>query len=151
MAGAEDILKAATRVLLVDWPSRDVPDTLVRAGYQVYVKGGPETDNFSIQELAGGEVVPRKVGRPDRLDLVYAHRPVDELPGIVAMAKDLGASAIWRQSGLGAGGSKDAEGCWLPEDESRQGRAMVEAAGLRYIDDVYIAGAVRKLREMADD
>jgi len=37
----------------------------------------------------------------------------------------------------------------VPEQASRDARSLVESAGLRYVDDVYIADAVRQrgLRE----
>ena len=77
MTQPEPILAAARTVVVVDWPSRDVPDTLARAGYTVLVKGGPEPDSYTAYEVTGGEVVPRRAGAPpDSADLVYAHRPV---------------------------------------------------------------------------
>jgi hypothetical protein len=36
-------------------------------------------------------------------------------------------------------------GCWAPDDESRQARALVESADLDYVDDLYIADVVRQL------
>jgi CoA binding protein len=126
MTEAELILDQCASVLVVDWPSRDVPETLANAGYSVVVQGGP-----------------RSVGRPEQVDLVYVHRPFDELPGIVALAKASGAKAVWWQSGLTSAGAKDPKGSWISEHVSRQARELVESAGLRYIDDVYIADAVR--------
>jgi hypothetical protein len=73
----EQLLRTITSVLLIDWPSRDVPDTLARAGYEVTVKGGPEPDSYSVYELVDGEVVSRLTGRPQvRADLIYSHRPL---------------------------------------------------------------------------
>src|ERR1700674_320821 len=136
MSEAEQVLQEAESVLLVDWPSRDVPDTLARAGYSVVLKGGPEPDNYELQELRDGEVVPRPVGRPpEQADVVYSHRPLAELPGIIALANELGAQALWCQSGLAGAGEKDPSGTWLPEDESLQARGLVESAGLIYIAD----------------
>jgi hypothetical protein len=77
------------------------------------------------------------------VDLVYCHRPLGELPGIVALAGRLSARAFWWQSGLTSGGGKDPSGCWVSPEESRQARELAAAAGLAYIDDVYIADAVR--------
>jgi predicted CoA-binding protein len=146
MSEPEEILKAAASVLIVDWPSRDVPETLARAGYAVVVKGGPEPDRYSAYELHDGEVTERKVGRaPEHADVVYSHRPLGELAGIVAMAKKIGARAVWCQSGLAREGTDDPKGCWVPEEASREARHAVESAGLRYIDDVYIADAARRL------
>ena len=130
MTEAEHILKSASCIVIVDWPSRDVPDTLAGAGYAVLVKGGPD----------------QAIGRPDEpVDVVYVHRPLAELSEIVAVAKSLGAQTVWYQSGLAASAVKDPRGCWLPEDASRDARALVESAGMRYVDDVYIADAVRRL------
>jgi predicted CoA-binding protein len=142
----ERILEAASSILVVDWPSRDVPETLVRAGYAVVVKGGPEPDDYKAQELREGAVVPRPVGRPpDRADIVYSHRPLGELPGIVQLAKEVGATTVWCQSGLSSAGVDDPKGVWAPEEKSRDARETVEAAGLAYVDDVYIADVVRQL------
>jgi hypothetical protein len=40
VTAGEQLLESANSVLLLDWPSRDAPDTLARAGYEVVVKGG---------------------------------------------------------------------------------------------------------------
>ena len=80
---------------------------------------------------------------PSRVDLLYCHRPLRELPGIIALAGRLGARALWWQTGLTSDGSKDPSGCWAPPGESRQARELAGAAGLAYVDDVYIADAVR--------
>src|SRR5215472_18237135 len=92
MSQAERILRVTHRVLLVDWPSRDVPQALAEAGYAVVVKGGPAPDAYSGWYLADGEIRRGELDRPfDHADLVYAHRPLDELPGIVDTARRLGA------------------------------------------------------------
>jgi hypothetical protein len=93
VAEAGQILRESGSVLVVDWPSQDVPETLTRAGYTVLGKGGPEPDNYRAYEVRDGEVVSRRTGEaPVTVDLVYSYRPVGELPGIVAMAQRLGAS-----------------------------------------------------------
>jgi predicted CoA-binding protein len=146
MTEAERILKAASSALLIDWPSRDVPDTLTRAGYAVFVKGGPEPDNYSAYELRDGEVVTRRLGRaPEQVDVVYSHRPLDELPGIVEMARGLGARTVWCQSGLASSGANDPKGYWVPEEKSLEARRIVESAGLAYVEDAYIADVARQL------
>jgi len=97
-----------------------------------------------------GEVAVRALGRaPERVDLVYCYRPLDELPVIVDMAKRAGARAGWLLSGLAIDSEPDVKGCWLPDDDGRQARTLVQAAGLRFIDDVYIADAVRRLARFA--
>lgn len=144
MSPAEEVLAATTSVLLIDWPTRDVPDTLARAGWSVVVKGGPEPDDYSEYEAAGEEVAVRRVGRPpEHADLVYSHRPLSELRSIVDLALRVGAGAIWHQSGLSENGARDPAGCWVPASESRQARTMVEADGLRYVEAPYLADAVR--------
>ena len=130
MTEPQKVLESARRILIVDWPSRDVPDTLAGAGYAIFMKGGA-----AVLAL-------------EPVDMVYVHRPLAELEEIVATANSLGARAVWYQSGLTSTDVKDPKGCWLPEDASRAARALVESAGMQYVDDVYIADAVRRLRVM---
>jgi hypothetical protein len=145
-AGASGILARSRSILLIDWPSRDVPATLAAAGFAVTVKGGPGPTDYTAWELTNGKVVTRRLGRaPGHADLVYCYRPFAELPGIIVLAQRLGAAAIWRQSGLTSTGARAPDGCWLPPQESQQGRELAAAAGLTYMDDVYIADAARKL------
>jgi len=147
-AGASRILAQTRSVLVIDWPSRDVPATLAAAGFTVTVKGGPGPTDYTVWEVTDGEVVTRQLGRaPEHADLVYCHRPFSELPSIIAMAQGLGARAVWRQSGLTSTGAKAPDGCWVPPGESRQGRELAAAAGLDYIDDIYVADAARALGE----
>jgi predicted CoA-binding protein len=140
----ESILAGARTILVVDWPTRDVPDTLARAGYEVVVHGGPGPDDYTAYEVDGEEVVERRVGRPPQhADVVYTFRPLGELPEVLELAQSVGARTVWLQSGQSADGSKDPEGCWLPAEAAAGARATVEAAGLQYVDAPYIAGAVR--------
>jgi hypothetical protein len=132
-------------VLVVDWPLVDVPETLARAGYTTVEHGGPEPDNYSAYELRDGQIFTRRVGAPERADLVFTHRPVDELPEIVEFAKAIGATAVWVHSGLAKGGTPDKKGCWLPDDEAQRARETVASAGMSYIQEPYIADAVRAL------
>ena len=146
VSDADRLLQAAQSILLVDWPSRDVPETLARAGYTVFVKGGPEPDNYWVHELIDGEVVDRRVGVPPlHADLVYTYRPIAELPGIVSLAERVSAAAVWLQSGLNDSGEKDPSGVWLPAADARDASAVVEAAGLVFVYAFYIADAVRRL------
>ena len=143
---AEEILRGATSVLVVDWPSRDVPDTLARAGYEVVVHSGPAPDDYTAYRLEGDQVVTERTGqRPEWAQLVYTHRPLGELPEIVEAARGIGAVAVWVQSGLNAEGGRDPKGCWLTESESQEGRAIAEGAGLGYFDDRYLPDVVRGL------
>ena len=144
LEAATRILAQARSTLVIDWPSRDVPESLAFAGYTVFVKGGPGPADYTVWELESGEPVSRPLGRAlDRVDLVYCHRPLPELPGIIALAVRLGARALWWQTGLASDGGKDPSGCWAPPGESDQARELAGAAGLAYVDDVYLADAVR--------
>ena len=144
MTEAGQILRETSSILVVDWPSKDVPETLTLAGYTVLVKGGPEPDNYWAYEVRDGEVVPRRTGEaPAGVDLVYSYRPVEELPGIAAMAQGLGARVVWFQSGVASDGTKAPDGCWMDQAASQAARAVVESAGLVYIEAPYIADEVR--------
>jgi predicted CoA-binding protein len=145
VAPAEEFLATVESVLVVDWPSRDVTDSLVRAGRSVIVKGGPEPDNYAAYEVVAGRFVSRPLGHPpEHVDLVYAHRPLGELPAIVELACGLGARAVWLQSGRSDDGDRDPKGCWLPPDEADRARSLVEAAGLAFFASPYIGDAVRR-------
>jgi len=144
LEAAARVLAETRSVLVIDWPSRDVPASLAFAGFTVIVKGGPGPADYAAWELDSGEPVSRPLGQePGRVDLVYCHRPFGELPGIIALARRLGARALWWQTGLTSAGGKDPSGCWVPPEESRRAREMAAAAGLAYIDGVYIADAAR--------
>jgi hypothetical protein len=136
------VLDDTKSVLLIDWPSRDVPDALARSGLTVVSQEGP--DSYVAYEVKGDAVRVRDaVGPPEQVDLVYAHRPMDELPEIVDTARSVDARAIWIQSGLDEKGAKDPRGCWLPTEEVGRARETVEAAGLVFIAEPYIADVVR--------
>ena len=142
MTDVAKLLGSTKAVLLIDWPSRDVPDTLARSGLTVVSNDGP--DEYNAYETQGDEVRVRDAGQlPRHADLVYTHRPIDELPEIVDTAKAVGAKALWIQSGLDKTGAKDPRGCWLSQADSGRARDIVEAAGLTYIETPYIADAVR--------
>jgi predicted CoA-binding protein len=142
MTDVAKLLAGTKAVLLIDWPSRDVPDTLARSGFTVVSNDGP--DEYNAYEVQGGEVRVREVGQlPKQADLVYTHRPTDELQEIVDTAKAVAAKAVWIQSGRDKTGAKDPRGCWLSQAESANARKVVEGAGLAYIEAPYIADAVR--------
>lgn len=144
LEAATRVLAETARVLVIDWLSRDVPASLAFGGFTVFVKGGPGPTDYAAWELSGGEAVSRPLGHePGGVDLVYCHRPLGELPGIIALARRLGARALWWQTGLASDGVRDPSGCWAPAAESRQARELAAAAGLAYVDGVYIADAAR--------
>ena len=145
-ADIQKILKGVETVLVIDWPSKDVPDGLALAGFKVVVRGGPGPEDYFAHEVKDGKSQSRRVGRPpERADLVYSYRPLSELPGIIALAKTIHARAIWTQSGLSAEGKKDLKGCWLPENELTSARKLVESSELKYITEPYIGDVAREL------
>ena len=147
LVNAKEILRAIDTVLVIDWPSKDVPDALALAGFKVVVKGGPGPRDYFAHEMKDGKAESRRVSQPpERADLVYSYRPLSELPGIILLAKTIHASAIWIQSGLSDAGIKNPQGCWLPEDELASARSMVESSGLRFISQPYIAEVARLIR-----
>ena len=142
MSNPTELLRQSHTILLIDWPSRDVPDALVLAGHSVVSHDGPDEDDYNIYEPGEDGVRVRGLGRaPARADLVYAHRPITELDGIVAQAASLGARAVWLQSGQDESGNRDPRGTWLDQEEADLARSIVEAAGLEYLDSPYIGDA----------
>jgi predicted CoA-binding protein len=101
---------------------------------------------FTAHEADGDTVTMRKVEQgPSQADIVYAHRPIVELPSIIERARALGAGAIWLQSGRDSTGARDPRGCWLTPADSQKARELVESAGLIYVEEPYIADAARAL------
>jgi predicted CoA-binding protein len=143
----KEMFKTVDTVLVIDWPTKEVPEMLTLAGFHVVVRGGPGPHDYSAYELNNGEVVAHQVGRPpERADLIYSYRPFSELPEIIATAKSLHAKTIWTQSGLSAAGVNDSTGCWVPEEELRLARNLVQSAGLNYVTEPYIGDVAREIR-----
>jgi predicted CoA-binding protein len=132
------LLREARAVLLIDWPSRAVPDSLARAGLYVVSEDGP--DLFNEYARSGDEITVRRVGTPPpSVDLVYAYRPLDELRDIAARAARLGARALWVEH--------------LGRDELDAARMTALAAGLALVTTPIIdaAAAVRAARATTAD
>lgn len=145
-ANPKDVFRNVHTVLVIDWPDKEVPELLARAGFQVVVHGGPGPEDYSAYEVKNGQVVARHVGSPpERADLVYSYRPLDELPAIIDQAKALHALTIWTQSGMAASGSEDRKGCWLPENDLERARELIQAAGLSHVAAPYIGDSVREM------
>jgi len=143
----KETFKTIDTVLVIDWPTKDVPESLAMAGFHVVVRGGPGPEDYSVYALNNGEIVTRHLGRaPDQADLIYSHRPFGELPEIIATAKELHAKVIWTQSGVSAAGVNDPKGCWIPEEELRSARDLVESSGLSYVTEPYIGDVARQIR-----
>lgn len=135
MTTAIETLRAARHVVVRDYPSKDIPDALTRAGLSVTVYGGPDEADVVASQLVDGEVVSRGVGRwPEAADLLLVYRPLTEIDSIIADARRMGVLTIWRQTDID-GDDGDAP-AW---------RAGVEAAGLAYLDTPDIVEVVREL------
>lgn len=136
MTDALETLRAARHVVVQDYPDRDIPDALTRAGLAVTIYGGPDPADIVTSELVDGAVVHRQTGRrPDSADLLYVYRPLAEIDGILADAGRLGVRTIWRQPDIGGGPDPDAD-AW---------RTRVEAAGIVYVDAPPINDVARLL------
>ena len=135
MPTPDEILRSATRVVVQDYPSRDVPDALARAGLMVTIYGGPSEADVLVTELSDGAVRHTPVGRyPDRADVLYTYRPIAEIDRIISEALRLRAHTVWRQPLIGSANADAAE--W---------RRRIEGAGLAYLDDPAIDEVAARL------
>lgn len=142
----KDLFNGVKTVLVIDWPSKEVPETLALAGFKVVVHGGPGPEDYSAYEVQDNKVVSRRIGHPpERAELVYSYRPLSELSQTIAAAKQVRAKTLWTQSGVSPDGQKNQKGCWLPDEELQSARNQVEAAGLTYVTEPYIGDVVREL------
>jgi predicted CoA-binding protein len=143
---SKEALKNARIVLLIDWPDKEVPETLTRAGFSVFVHGGPGPEDYSVYELKDGKIVSRRTGRrPDQADLVYSYRPLAELARTIDEALAVGAKILWMQSGLSPDGRKDPKAFWMTEVDMRSAERRVKAAGLELITKPYIGDVAREI------
>src|SRR3954467_8345431 len=134
MTDASRVLAETKTVVLVDWPSREVPDTLARRGFTVIANEGPET--YTAYEADGNDVRTRSVaGLPQSAELVYAYRPIDELPDIVQSATAVGATTVCLH----------AAGDLAPADAARA-RDLVERAAWPSLANGPSVDAARALR-----
>jgi predicted CoA-binding protein len=142
----ESILRDAKSILLLDWPSRELPDSLARAGYEVTAHVGPGPFDYSMYEATDSEIVVRSgLPAPEHVDSVHVFRPIEELTSIAAMSEMKGATSIWYQSGRSEDRTTDSAGCWLSEGDSAKARRIVETHGLKYIERPHILEAIASL------
>ena len=146
MTAPVDVLRTARTIVLHDWPSQDVPDALVAAGLEVTYQAGPEPDDLYVTRLVDGLAQTHRSGAlPERADIVYSHRPLEEMPRLLAEARDLGAAVLWHQSGLDAGGTKDPAGVHVPADEAHERARLAADAGVQLVTEPYIVDAAREV------
>lgn len=147
MTDPVEILRTARTVVLHDWPSEDVPNALVGAGLDITFQGGPEPDDLYVTRLVDGRQETERVSRlPDHADIVYSHRPIDDMPRLLEEARRLGASTLWHQSGLDERGEKDPAGVHLTEDEAEQRAALAHEVGVDFVSAPYIVEAAAAVR-----
>lgn len=139
------LLRAAKDILLISWVSKDIPRVLVEAGFSVVAKNGPEPDHWDRAELRGGDVVFTRVDPPAHADLLHLDWTIG-FHEYLALARSIGVRTFWYHSSrTKPPAPADVAGCWLPARKSARLREAVEAAGMRYIDDHYVADVARRL------
>ena len=137
MTDPSETLRAARHVVVQDYPDRDIPDSLTRAGFAVTIYGGPNPADVVVSELVDGAIVHRQTGRrPDSADLLYVYRPLAEIDGILTDARAAG-----RAHDLAPARRRSADPIRTPT----RGAARVEAAGLTYLDAPPINDVARLL------
>jgi hypothetical protein len=146
---ALSLLQQATAIVLVDWPIQATPECLARSGLDVYVKSGPGRNDYCLYRYHDGRVSKAAVGRPSCVDLLFIYRPPKEYPALIAFAKQLGAGAVWVQSGRDDKGRADPNGCWMDDVDLRNLTSLADAHGLLCIAEPAIADVARELSTCA--
>ncbi|MBS1530112.1 MAG: CoA-binding protein [Bacteroidetes bacterium] len=92
----EYILKKAKTILLIDWPDKNVPHSLINAGLKVY---GYSPDHYNEATDKAGDIVFNRLNeRPASVDIVFIYRPEAEHERILKdQVLPLGAKIIWLQ------------------------------------------------------
>jgi uncharacterized protein len=117
------ILATARRIAVVGAsdhpyrPSHGVVRRLLVLGYEVVPV------NPNVTEVLGVRAVPSLEEIDGPIDLVDVFRRSEHTPEVVERAIEVGASAVWLQSGV----------------RSDAARALAEEAGLRYVEDACLA------------
>jgi predicted CoA-binding protein len=147
MSDPKQILAAAKRILLVDWPGKSVPRTLIANGYSVFgaspgkyteasvvADRPPESDDayiFSKDETETGYLVFRRLDSPPTdIDIVNVFRPENELAGIIErIVLPSGAKVLWLH----------------PPNTSAIAGELAKANGLDFVQGVNIAEVAANL------
>jgi len=136
-----------TSVLIVDWPSQEVPRALLAAGFDVFSANlaAGTASQYSVGSAGshanGVEVLPpqhdgdppllitRLAAMPEHVDVVALYRPAEEHARIAQRAADLGARTLWVQLGT------------LADDA----RPIAGAAYIAVIEDAQMYDAIKSL------
>ncbi len=121
------ILENTKAILLVDWPSPEVPRSLLKAGFIVF---GYSPDRYSAIELDDNEnLVFRKLDdQPDSVDIVNVFRPEEEHAGIInSRVLPLKAKVLWLH----------------PPVKSASTAALAAEYGLVFVEGIDIAEVAR--------
>jgi predicted CoA-binding protein len=109
-------------ILLVDWPSSDIPRALVKAGFVVYSYSPDKFSQALIEMSAPGEhsLIFRPLDQfPGAIDLVLIYRPPEEHAAIIRnLVIPSGARVIWLQ----------------PPVESQKTKEMALELGLIFVE-----------------
>jgi hypothetical protein len=137
-------------VLLVDWPSQQVPRTLAASGFAVLsanfvagtassyslgVPGETPAERHDTELLAPDHpgdaplLISRLDAMPEHVDAVALYRPPEEHAAITQRAVALGATVLWVQRGS-------------LSDDARQ---IAAVAGVSIVEDLSLTDALRAL------
>lgn len=145
-AVAEQAFDAAHTILLVDWVLDEIPATLVRSRPHVLAKVGPKPDDWAVLEADSSErgYSSTRIPRPDHADLLHLDWTLG-FDDFVDVARQLGVTTFWYHSARTRPPQPaDNRGCWVPARQSNRQRAIVESAGMTYIDGHYIVDIARR-------
>jgi hypothetical protein len=70
----KQMLRTINTVLVMDWPSKNVPEALMLAGFHVIVHGGLGPEDNSVYGLNSGDIVIRQRGRRSMSGPVFGRR-----------------------------------------------------------------------------
>jgi predicted CoA-binding protein len=125
----KEILRAATRILLIDWPDIDVPGILLKEGFIVY---GYSPHKYTRIEMSTGEgrLIFRELeGAPGDVDIVNIYRPEQEHADILSKhVLPLGATVVWLE----------------PPITSQKTHSLAVEHGLKFVEGISISEAARK-------
>ena len=124
----KEILRAATRILLIDWPNIDVPGILLEEGFIVYCYS-PDKYTRVEKSTKQGHLIFRELdGTPGQLDIVNVYRPEQEHIDILSKhVLPFGATVLWLE----------------PPIISRKTRELAVEHGLKFVEGISISEVAR--------